>query len=352
MNIPTYIFCILKNEDSDSHLEWENACKKYKMNYDIVELTSDKWYEEVTKKDYDCYLLKPPGRLSVYKQMYDERIYILGKVLGKMLYPSYEEVIIHENKKMLAYWLKAKGISHIETHIFYRKDEALKFINNFNFPIVGKTSIGSSGEGIVFLNNKKDALDYIERAFSKGIRRKIGPGLRQGNFFLRGINWITHPKIAVTKLKRYKISLGEIQKHYIIFQKYVEHKYEWRTVKIGNSYFGHKKTKSGLMCSGSKGIEYIALPLNLLNFTKMICENNNFNCMSIDILEDGKDNYVVNEMQCIFGHEQDHILEVDGKIGRYKFVNDNWIIEEGNFNTNLSFDLRLQNAIKILDARK
>jgi len=185
-----YFFCILKNEDSDSHVEWENACKKFDVKYDIVDLTSERWYEEATKRDYDCYLLRPSGRLSVYKQMYDERIYIIGKVLGKMLYPSYEEVIIHENKKMLAYWLKAKGIPHIETHIFYKKDEAVDFLNNSDYPIVGKTSIGSSGEGVFFLQNKKQALDYVKKAFTVGIRRRVGPGLRQGKFIERGFKWI------------------------------------------------------------------------------------------------------------------------------------------------------------------
>lgn len=347
-----YKFCILMNEDNDSHKEWENACIKYKVRYDVVDLTSDKWYEEATRKDYDCYLLRPPGRLSVYKQMYDERIYIICKLLSKKLYPSYEEVILHENKKMMAYWLKAKNTPHIETHIFYKKEESIEYVNSIRYPIVGKTSIGSSGEGVVFLNNRREASDYVRRAFADGITRRFGPGLRQGSYFKRGIRWIFNPKFAINKIRGYRVSSDEIQRFFVIFQKYIEHEYEWRTVKIGDSYFAHKKTKSGMMCSGSKGIEYVNPPLELLDFTRKICEENRFNCMSIDILEDGKNNYVVNELQCIFGHVQDHILEVDGKPGRYKYENNNWVFENGNFNLNLSFDLRLQNVIEMLNGRK
>ena len=341
-------FCILKNEDPESHYEWETACKKQNAKYDIVELKSNKWFEGVIKENYDCYLLKPPGNRSEYKTLYDERIYILSKVLNKFVYPSYEELIIHENKRMLSYFVEAKNIPHNRTDVFYNKKECMDFAKSTEYPIVAKTSIGAGGDGVAFLNSYDESLNYINEAFSTGISRKTGPGLRQGNYLKRAAKWIRNPKYAIKKLKGYHESSKEIQKNFVLFQEFIPHDYEWRTAKIGDSYFAHKKIKAGMMCSGSKGIDYVNPPIELLNFTKKICEDNHFNCMSLDILEGNNGEYLINEMQTIFGHIQDHILEVDGKPGRYLHKEGNWIFEEGSFNSNLSFDLRLRNVIQLI----
>ena len=61
-----------------------------------------------------------------------------------------------------------------------------------------------------------------------------------------------------------------IQKGFIILQKYIPHDFEWRVVKIGDSYFGHQKIKQGDKASGTKGIDYTAPPLQLLDFARDI----------------------------------------------------------------------------------
>ena len=44
---------------------------------------------------------------------------------------------------------------------------------------------------------------------------------------------------------------------------------------------------------------------------------------------------------------QDHILEVDGKPGRYLYQEGRWVFEEGMFNSNECYDLRLEVALKL-----
>ena len=39
---------------------------------------------------------------------------------------------------------------------------------------------------------------------------------------------------------------------------------------------------------------------------------------------------------------------IDGKPGRYILKNSKWIFEEGNFNKNNSYNLRLENVINLL----
>ncbi len=343
-----YKFAILKNEDPFSHREWEKSCIKYGCDYEIIDLTSNNWFEQITENNFDCLLLKPPGRVAYFKDMYDEKVYLLTNTLKMFTYPSLVEVSLHENKKKTAYWLDASGLPHIPTKVFFNIKNAYNYVKTAEYPIVAKTAVGGSGLGVKFLYDENSASRYIKKAFGKGIRRKTGPDFRQGNIAGRMKKWLKYPSEAIYRIQGYMTDLREYQKGFVIFQTYIKHDFEWRVVRIGESYFAHKKTKVGEMCSGSKGIEYVDPPLSLLEFAKQVCDFGKFNSMAIDILEGENGEYLINELQTIFGHVQDYILEVNGKPGRYLHRGGEWIFQEGSFNSNLSFDLRLENVIEIL----
>lgn len=346
-----YTLGILKNEiESDSSFYWIKACEKYRIKYEIIELTHQNWIEKVQNGNINYFLACPPGLTSSYKMLYDERIYILAKVLKKKLFPSYEETIIHENKRVLAYWLEANQLPHPKTYIFYFKNEAVEFLKKTQYPIVAKTNIGASGNGVQILKNLDNSLKYCDMAFSKtGIRQKIGPNLKIGNYGTRLKRFIQDKNHRQERLSKYRQIYHDPQRNFVIFQEFIPHDFEWRAVRIGESYFAHKKVKMGDKCSGSKGIDYVTPPVDLLNFIKELCERFNFNSMAVDLFEDGKGGYLINELQTIFGHVQQYILSIDGKPGRYIFQNQNWKFEEGFFNTNLSYDLRLNHVLKILN---
>ena len=139
---------ILKNETFDAHKMWVKACQKASINYDIIDLTSANWLSLLGDGKYDYYLACPPGTVSFVKQMYDERIYIIEKILQHSVFPSFLEISLHENKRYLSYWLQANSIAHPRTFIFYNKQEALEFIQTSEFPLVGKINIGASGHGV------------------------------------------------------------------------------------------------------------------------------------------------------------------------------------------------------------
>lgn len=306
---------------------------------------------QIEKKDYNFLLSCPPIRRSEFKRLYDERLYILDKVLKYFVYPGFDEVSLHENKRYLSFWLEANQLPHPKTDVFYRFSDAQNFINFTSFPIVSKMNIGASGAGVKILKSQKEALDYIDSAFSKdGIKQYWGPNIKMGGFSKRIFRVLNNPSLIKKRIDSYKVNYNERQKDFVIFQQFVDHDYEWRVVRIGNSYFGHKKIKMGEKASGSKGINYDTPPTELLDFVKGICEQHNFNTMAIDLFNNEKGGYYINEMQCIFGHVQSYICEKDGQPGRFVFMNNKWVFEEGLFNTNLSYDLRLENALEIYNS--
>ncbi|MCF8367438.1 MAG: hypothetical protein K9G76_00250 [Bacteroidales bacterium] len=345
---------ILKNEDPIDYKRWENACMKHEdaLNYRVIDLTLNNWLEQVQSKPIDYILTKPAGRTSLFRALYEERLEILVNDLGYKAFPTLQEIKIYESKRYIAYWLKANNIQYPQTDIFYHKKEALEFIKKTNYPIVGKMNIGASGNGVKILKTQGEAEEYIELAFSKGITSKTGPKLSKGKLLQRAWKKLVRPTELKAKLNAYKAVASDVQKGYVILQQFIPHDFEWRAVRIGDSFFAHKKLKRDEMASGSLLKGYENPPLRLLDFVKALTDRFSFLTQAVDIFETKEGDYLVNEMQCIFGQSDPYQMLVDGKMGRYIHLNGKWIFEEGDFNTNESFDLRVKTVIELLKQAK
>jgi len=342
--------CILSNELDEDHQLWVKACDDFsdQIDKDIVKLTKDDWLEKIRSKKYDVVLATPPGLTAKFKQLYDERIHIMDTILQIPIYPTPTEIYIYENKRYLYSWLKANRLPHPETHIFYYKGEANEFIQRIDFPIVAKVNIGASGSGVKILHNKSEAKRYIYNAFfAKGIYKRWGPNFAKGNIIKRGFHYILNTSDIRMKVKKYKTVKEDIQKGFVIFQEYIIHDFEWRIVAIGDSYFAHKKLKIGEKASGSTLKKYENPSLKLFDFAREIMVKFNFTSQAIDVFETADGELLINEMQCIFGQSDPYQMLVNGKPGRYRFINGQWVFEEGNFNQNESYNLRVEHVLRL-----
>jgi glutathione synthase/RimK-type ligase-like ATP-grasp enzyme len=334
---------ILSNELNNDHHLWINACKAYsdRLEYTVINLTSDNWFESIKKITFDILLAKPGGLTAHFKQLYDERIYILSEINGFKIYPSAQEIFIYENKRLLSFWLKANNIPHPSTHVFYNYVEVSDYLRSTSYPIVAKVNIGSSGSGVTILFNLIEANEYIKEIFKgKGAKQRSGPNFKKGSLLKRSLHYVFNPNDIRKKLSIYQTIKANAQKGYILFQEYVPHEFEWRVVRIGASFFAHKKLKIGEKASGSTRKIYDNPPLQLLDFVRDITDKFAFYSQAIDVFETSR-GYLVNEMQCIFGQSDKHQMLVDGIPGRYIYRDNYWIFEPGDFCVNECFNLRV-----------
>lgn len=348
-----YDLCILANENPLDHNAWIRAIENSPSvkSYDIISLVSDDWFNKLNSKHYDLFLLRPPGKTELFKKLYDERTIIIDKYFKTPIYPDLKEVLIYENKRFLRDWLMITNLPHPETHVFFNKKEAERFIFDYNkYPIMGKMNIGASGNGIIKLNNQNEALNYISQAFTIGIRSRKGPKFTKGNILHKFLKLFKSKHFLSQRMKDYIATPLDQQYHYIILQEYVPHSFEWRCVKIGESFFAHKKIVKGDMASGTLKKGYDPVPSSLLTFIKDITDSTGLNSVSIDLFE--KNNgFLINEIQCFFGQSDPYQMLVEGKPGRYIFKYDQWIFEEGDFATNSCYDLRLKHALSLLNKK-
>jgi hypothetical protein len=341
---------ILRNENSDDHQGWVRACEEYQEQIDceIVDLTASNWLNNLTTKRFDILLARPPALTGLYKQLYDERIFLIDNVLKIPIYPSPIEIYIYENKRFFYSWLGANNIPHPKTTILYNKREAVQFVERQVFPIVAKVNIGASGSGVKILRTKEDALRYIEQSFShKGAPRRWGPNTGRGGFLRRGFHYILQPGDIPKRISRYRTVKEDKQKGFVIFQEYIPHDFEWRIVAIGDSYFAHKKMKIADKSSGSLLKNYDNPPLYLFDFAKRIMEKYNFKSQAIDVFEVARESFLINEMQCIFGQSDPDQMLVNGEPGRYTY-NDKWVFEKGDFGRNECYNLRISHILSLL----
>jgi glutathione synthase/RimK-type ligase-like ATP-grasp enzyme len=335
---------ILGNELEDDCRRWSEACDRHKdtIEYRLVNLTSPGWLEAIRSRKADILLAKPGGLTARYKQLYDERIYIIDTVAGYRIFPDPREIYLYENKRLLSYWLEANDIPHPETYVFYRQEEALDFLSDRKLPVVAKTNIGASGSGVNILKTRESAIRYVHDTFSgKGSPQRTGPNRERGGLLGRGLHYLVNPRDIGRKIYIYGLRAGDLQKDFVIFQEYIRHDYEWRAVRIGNSYFAHKKLRSGEKASGTLMKDYTNPPAGLLDFVREITDTHRFYSQAIDIFESER-GYLVNEMQCIFGQSDPYQMLVDGRPGRYIRHEGAWLFEEGDFARNECYDLRLE----------
>ncbi|MEY4573377.1 MAG: hypothetical protein RLZ10_2661 [Bacteroidota bacterium] len=338
---------ILKNEIIHSERLWIQACKDFDLPFDVIDLTKDSWLEELQLLNPDLLLVMPSGFTSQFKQMFDERLFLIHDCLKIRMFPSLDEIRLHENKRYFYSWLKVNDLPMAQTNIFYNQAEIEGFISKCSFPIVAKTNMGASGSGVKILRNQEELLSYCTKAFSsKGISKKVGPKSLRINPLKRILKVFRNPSHIKNRLKIYNSLSQDPQVGFVIFQEYIPHDFEWRIVRIGDSFFAHKKMKSNELSSGTLLKNYDNPPLELFDFAKELTDRFSFQSMAIDCFErNGK--FVINEMQCIFGQSDSFQMKVDNRIGRYVNVENSWKFEEGDFNQNQCFNLRLKTALEL-----
>ncbi len=346
---------ILQNEVPDDHILWEKACAEFpdRIDWETVDLTRADWLERMRRGRFDAMLATPPGWTTPFRIQFDERIAILHTVCGLPIYPSLEEIQVYENKKYLSYWLAAHQIPHPRTWVFYYENEALDFLKTAALPLVGKTSIGGGGSGVQVLKSRDEAEAYVKNTFSgRGASLQVGPKWRKKGFLRRVLKKLLNPGEFRAKMLQYQFQRAEVQKDFVILQEFIPHEFEWRVVRIGDSFFAHKKLKLGDKASGSLLKGYDNPPLELFDFVKTVTDKRGFLSQSVDLFETAPGRYLVNEMQCIFGQSDPYQMLVDGQPGRYRRLGGQWMFEPGDFNRIESFVLRVEHVLELFQEKQ
>lgn len=315
-----YKLCIIR-EFFHYHRHYIEACKELNVSYKVIDISKHNWIEVLSQVDCDAFLVWPTAAFTPWRNMFDERLYVIEKLMNKFIYPTYSELWYYEYKQRLFYWLKVHNIPHPKTWVFYTPDEAIGFVEKIQLPFVIKLNTGASASGVWIIRDRKHGLKLVEKVFSKGLKHK---------------RWYPMDK----------------QLFSIIIQEYIPNFEEWRIARVGDSFVGYRKEKKGDFHSGSGAWSWLDPPREILDFVRDITDKYGITSMSFDIFRTENKKLLVSEMQTVFGATKPaEYLRVNGKFGRYIFDYEKrkWTFQEGEFCRNHLCNLRVEYLInKIL----
>lgn len=313
-----YTLGILK-EFWHTHRHYVNACNDLKVRYKVLDIAGPDWQDVVRNSGCDVFLVVPSVNFSSWKQMYDERVRTLAEDLGRPIFPCYGALWMWESKRRMHYWLEANRVSHPKTWVFYDRSQALAFADTAELPIVFKSNMGSGASGVIIFRERSALRSHINRCFRKGYSNyRRGPNDKE---------------------------VGSV-----LFQEYLDDAREWRMVRIGASYFGFEKLKSGSFHSGSHLRSYGMPPSELLDFARDVFDQGGFSSLSLDIFVTKDGRFLVNELQTYFGIIDNHeMCVVDGAAGRVLYdAAGGWRFEPGSFCQNYLYNQRVLCVLDML----
>ncbi|MFQ2862035.1 hypothetical protein ACK3YD_11065 [Aeromonas caviae] len=313
----------------------KSACIDNNVDLVEIDIMSPDWMHQCDGS-IDGYLIRPPCTYQEHKSIFDERVFFLNQVLGKPTYPSFKELYTYENKRNMHLFLSGYSIPHAKTEVFMRREDALNNIKDKTFPIVSKSNIGASGSAVQIIKSSRQYTRLVNRIFGR-----FNPEFSIGWFPVRKINGIPLPRF------------GRAQKHYLLTQEFINIKWEWRMIRIGDSYIGHQKLLGDNgFASGSELVGWERPSDELLWMLHNATERMGMRCMTLDIFETIEGQFYVNEMQAVIGAYRPYQMKIEGKPGRFILKDGQFQFEEGVHCQNACWNLRVEDFIKMLNGDK
>jgi glutathione synthase/RimK-type ligase-like ATP-grasp enzyme len=299
------------------------SCEELNVAHQLFDFKSIDLFDRIKQANCDVLLVRPSFPTAFERQAFFEKVWTIATEMQCAIYPSLKELSIYEAKRQLSYFVEAHAIPHPPTRVFLDKKQAEDYIQQCEYPQIFKAHNGASSSSVEILYNRSQAREYVNCLFdSYYVNKKL--------FDARDIDF-----------------------GYLLLQKYIKNVREFRILKIGESWFGHEKSKNDQQefMSGSGIMKWTAPPTNVLNFCREIALKHQFTTMCFDVFLDNDTNELfINELQTWFGSYNPSQMYVNDLPGRYVYSNAEWRFEQGLYNEHQSMKLRIVDIINTFGA--
>ncbi|MDI5920857.1 hypothetical protein QLQ86_08680 [Halomonas sp. LR5S13] len=301
------------------HTHYVRACQELGLPFRVIDIAAHDWHRRVLDSGCELFFSWPDASLGPYARLQKDRCELIEKHMGKVLFPGVEEAWMYEDKIRTADWLVVQGIPCPRTWVFFDRDEARHFARECELPVVFKTRFGAASTGVRILRDRRALYRVVRCAFTRG-----------------------HAPYGHDRRDREWGSL--------LLQEYLPNVQEWRMVRIGDSFFGHRKGRVGNFHSGSGIAEWNMPEVRHLNLLYQVTELAGFRSMDVDIFERPDGQLLVNELQTVFGAsvsiDQQRRDGVPGRMVRCS--NGEWRFEAGDFARNACANERIRYVLRSL----
>lgn len=248
------------SKPNDFSERWIEYCRLKGVDYKIVNPYDSDIISQL--KDCDGFMW------HIYHHDYRDALFAKQLILsleqsGIKCFPNSSTVWHFDDKLGQKYLLEAVNCNLVPTYVFYTKTDALRWVDNSQFPIVFKLRSGAGASNVRLVKSKLQAKRIIFKSFGRGFSITNRFGALKDSFekFSHGKSTL---KDVLMKLYRL-FKPGEFtklfprEKGYVYFQDFVaNNSFDIRVVAIGEKAFAIKRMvrKDDFRASGSGVISF------------------------------------------------------------------------------------------------
>jgi glutathione synthase/RimK-type ligase-like ATP-grasp enzyme len=239
---------------------WIEYCERNDINWKKV----DCYRNDIISQISDCDIIMWHFHQSNPKDiLFAKQLLNALQITGKKIFPDFRTSWHFDDKLSQKYLLEAIGAPMPKSWIFFDKQEALKWVENTDFPKVLKLRGGAGSQNVSLVETRNKCKRLINKAFTRGFPvynalgslkerfRKYRLGKTNFQDVLEGIvRFVIPPPYAKIRGR---------EKEYIYLQEFIKgNDYDIRVVVIGEKAFAIKRLvrENDFRASGSGKILY------------------------------------------------------------------------------------------------
>ena len=295
-------------EDSFNR-RWIAYCNANNIPYKLVDAYASDIMEQV--KDCDAFMW------HFYQNSPRDFLFSLELIQaiaasGKLTFPSVGMSWHFDDKVAQKYLLEGINAPFAETNIFYYKEDALKWLETADVPVVFKLRGGSASQNVKLLRSKSEVKKHINKAFGKGFSQYDAIGILKDRIqkFTKGKDsfvGVLHGMARLGYPTKYAKVRGN-EKGYIYFQKFIPNNdSDTRVIVIGEKAFAVKRMarEGEFRASGSgvKKYDKTEIDERAIRISFDISEKLHFECTAYDYVFDENNNPILVEISYGFAIE-------------------------------------------------
>lgn len=276
--------------------EWVKICQTNEIQYKIIHIDSNHLINEIK----ECkYLLWNWYHDESFNSLFSKKINILLSTHYKSnIYPDIHTIQTYDDKLLQKYIFELYDIEHPETDIFYKKEEALNYLNKTKFPFIFKLSSGAGSYNVKKINNLKQGKKIIRKSFRNGFKKIDRYSLFKDAIYGKGSYSF---KLKAFYRLFYKTEFEKVsprEKKYVIFQKFIPNtSYDIRIIVVFDKAIGliRYNRENDFRASGSGLINFDAslIPESVIRDSFKISKKLQTQTLALDFLVDENKHKVV-----------------------------------------------------------
>ncbi|WP_421775354.1 ATP-grasp domain-containing protein [Gracilimonas sp.] len=259
------------------------------ISYEKSNLNDTEFWDKVEEADYFIYRFVN----TEYQIQEAETIFpIIEDALGKNVFPNLRSRWHFDDKIKQYYLLKELGFPVIDTHVFWNKKDAIKWVEGARYPVIFKLKSGAGSANVAKIDNKRQAHKVVARMFKEGINNGKIP-LGNNLIFKSPVTFIKSLFYNLYTEKKYGVKKLFWKKHmnYVLFQKYLaNNEYDIRVTIIGDRAYAFLRYNrdNDFRASGSGKLEYNQdkIDKEAIKIAFNVSETCGFDSMAYDFLYD------------------------------------------------------------------